>query len=168
MTRFILIFLAIIFITLLHLGFLPSILGGNFFYLHLPLLFIVFVSFFAALDLGVFAVSMLGLFLDLYSPLFFGFYSLVFIITILIIKFFIFNFFQHKNFFSLLLSSSIGLIVFHLFSLGYNFLSLGSSAFNPHYLVVFFYQLLFHSLFVVLASLTPNPLGRQLKNQVIS
>ena len=79
MARFIYLLLLIILIIVFYLGFLPAIVPRFSFFINLPLIFLSLVAFFSTLELALFSAAILGLFLDLYSPLFFGFHLLTFL-----------------------------------------------------------------------------------------
>jgi rod shape-determining protein MreD len=168
MTKFIFIFFAVVFIIFLHFGFLPVIVPDYFYFFNLPLLFIALVAFFNPWEITLFATITLGLFLDLYSPVFLGFYTIVLVISALVIKFFLANFFQHKNFLSLMVANIVPLVVFQLVYIIYYFFSPRLNSLSSQYLLVFFVQLLVHSFFILMLLFLPNPLRRQLRSQTIS
>jgi hypothetical protein len=145
MAKFILILLLVVLILTLHLGILPSIYQPITRYFSLPIVFISFVAFLGSTEMALFCACLLGLSLDFYSPFFFGFYTLVFLLSILVIQFFITNFFQHKNLGSLLAANVLPLFVYQLVYAVYYFFSPRLSGLLSTHLLIFFWQILVYS-----------------------
>lgn len=167
MTRFIYFFLVIILLTVFYLGFLPAAVPRFSFFINLPLIFLSLVAFFSTLELSLFSAAMLGLFLDLYSPWFFGFHLLAFLSSIVVIKFFLLNFFQNKNRLSLAAIVVLPIFIYQLFYLGYLFISFDSIGPSSHWLS-FFSQIIGHLLIVFALLMLPTPLNKKLKNFTVS
>ncbi len=168
MARFIFLLFSIILILALYLGVLPVIAPALIRYFSLPVIFISFVALAGSLSGALCSAVILGLVLDLYSPFSFGLYSLVFLLSVLAIRFFISNFFQHKNFTSLLLANLLSLLICQLCFLLNNFFVASQNILSTSRLLIFFWQILIHSLVISAVYFFPNPLRRQLKDPAIT
>lgn len=167
MVRFVYLFLAIILITVFYLGFLPATVPRFSFFVNVPLIFLSLVAFFGTVELALFSAALLGLFLDLYSPWFFGFHLLTFLSSMVIIKFFLLNFFQNKNLLSLATTVVLPIFIYQLFYLGYLFASFDSMGPPSHWLS-FFSQIICHLLIVLSIFILPTPLNKKFKNFTVS
>jgi len=114
MFKFILSLISIMAIIVFQIGFLPGLNYSLSFLVNLPLLFVVFISILSSFDRGLATVFLLGLFMDLYSPLFFGFFTIVLLVELILIKIFLFYFLQNKNLAVFLLINLISLIIWYL------------------------------------------------------
>ena len=169
MVKIIFKFIIIVLIVVLHLSVLSSVDISLTKYFSLPIIFISFVAFLEPMSSAILSACLLGLLLDLYSPVFFGFYIIVFLLSAFAIQFFMTNFFQHKNLGSLLATSVLPLLIYQLIYLVYYyFSSYSGSNLSPQYLLIFFWQVLIHSLFVSFVYLLPNPISRKIKSPTIA
>lgn len=158
MLRYLLLLATILIILALQLGFLPGLDYRLALMVNLPLLFIVFISFFAHYETAISSALILGALLDLYSGLFFGFFILLLAISVIIIKFFLNSILQNKNIGVLLF---INLIAVFIWQLAYILTIIIYSRFfhqdtgrliSPQYFIYLIYQIIIHSLIIILFS----------------
>ncbi|KKS40360.1 hypothetical protein A3H03_00540 [Candidatus Kuenenbacteria bacterium RIFCSPLOWO2_12_FULL_42_13] len=167
MARFIYLLLLIILIIVFYLGFLPAIVPRFSFFINLPLIFLSLVAFFSTLELALFSAAILGLFLDLYSPWFFGFHLLTFLSVMVIIKFFLSNFFQNKNLLSLIATVILPIFIYQIFYLVRLFISFDSIGTLSHWLF-FLGQIGGHMLIIFFLFVLPTPLNKKFKHLTVS
>ncbi len=125
------------------------ILLGKLAYLISPiLLLLVFFALFSDINLALFYVLITGFLFDLYSPYFFGFYSLLLLGELAAIKFFVYYFLRHQNLFTYLILNLLAIIIWHLF-LGlanlFNDFNLGD------FIIKVFYQSVTHLIIILVA-----------------
>jgi hypothetical protein len=163
MAKLIFTILAILVVFVVQISVLPSISWFLPRLIFLPLILISFIALLGNLGLAFFVACLLGIILDFYSPYFFGFYTLVFLLVVLVIKFFHLNFLQHKNLSSLLAANIFSLIIFQTACLFYAFFS-GSSGLSWRQWLFFFGQVGVHCLLIAIIYFLPGPLGHKMKN----
>jgi len=139
--------ITIILITTLQLGFLPGLNYNLALFVNLPLLFIVFITFFYHTETAIVAALFLGLMLDLYSPLFFGFYIILFLIEISVIRFFILHILQNKNLAVFLLVNLLAVLIWQIIYLA---IIIFQGNLTGQYLANILWQLLAHSALVLI------------------
>ena len=105
---------ATIFVVILQLGLLPGLSIKLPLLINLPLLLIVFVAYFYDTQISLFLAIIPGLLLDIYSPLFFGFFTIVFLVEVMAIIFFTDNILQHRNLSVLILINFIAIIIWQV------------------------------------------------------
>lgn len=149
------ILLIVILLIALEIGFLPGFSSNLNLLINLPLLFVLLLVFFADFETAFIGALLSGFFLDLYSPFFFGFFTLLFLIELLVINFFISHVLQNKRLRSLLALNLIALIVWQSIYSLVVFISyklseaaIGPVFASPH-LSYFFYSLTIHSLLLL-------------------
>ena len=167
MVKFIFITLAALVIFVVQTSVLPTIFLSLPKLVCLPLILVSFIALLGNLSRPLFVACLLGVFMDLYSPYFFGFYTLVFLFSVLIIKFLHLNFLQHKNLGSLLAANIFSLIILQAFSLVSCFFS-STMSLSWRERLFFFGQIVVHCLLVVIIYFLPGPLGRKTKNLTIT
>ncbi len=161
MLKPILITLIIIFLVVVQISLLPSLGWFIPLLLNLPLLFVACSALWLDFSLAVFIACLAGLFLDYYSPFFFGFFSLVFLLSVLLIKFFHLNFFQHRNLGSFLIANLLSLLVFRAIGLVTYFFFLSQALSVTHW-IFFLGQLVVHGLLtIVIYFFLGSLIGRQ-------
>lgn len=158
MLKFLSILISIILLVALQIGFLPGLNHSLILIINLPLLFIVFLAFFSDYETSLVAALLLGLFLDLYSQLFFGFFIILLIIEVVLIKFFILYILQNRRLRTLLLINFIAIIAWQfiyfitlLVISRLTDLTLGDFLSNQ-YFIYSIYQLIIHSLIILFLS----------------
>ncbi|HOZ36801.1 MAG TPA: hypothetical protein PLR18_03145 [bacterium] len=167
MFKQILIILIIIFSIVIQISLLPSLGWFVPLVINLPLLIAASFALWVDFALAIFIACLAGLFLDYYSPFFFGFFSLVFLLSTLLIKFFCLNFLQHRNLGSFLVANFFALLVLRVTGLlAYFFLAPE----NPSLSHWFFFlgQLAVHGLLAMIIYFLINPLVSQRKNLAFS
>lgn len=167
MARFFLIALAALLILTLQISVLPVISWSLTQLVCLPLIFISFLALLDSFSVSLFTGALLGLLMDLYSPYFFGFYTIIFLLSIILIKFFHLNFFQHKNLGSLLIANLLSLIIFKIFCLTNYFLQ-GASIFTWQTSQLFFGQIATHCFLVVVIYFLPGSFSQTMKSSTIA
>ena len=155
MLKFLFILISIFLLVVIQIGFLPGLNNNLSLFVNLPLLFIVLMAFFFDYELAIASALLLGLFLDLYSHFFFGFFIIALVIQVLIIKFFTLHILQNKRLLSLLLINLIAIIIWQLvyiltslFMAKLNNLSL-AAVLSSQYFFTPLYQFIIHS-FIIL------------------
>lgn len=117
-------------------------------YFFLPLLILSLVIFLADFETTLFYALFLGLFMDLYSLKFFGFYMVSFTVVVVLSRFLVRHYFDHKKFITLLAANIISVLLWHLL---YILLNIGRIFSQPEllwpaYLSVAGAQLITHAL----------------------
>lgn len=113
MKRIFLFIFFIILLSLVQIGLLNSLgdWGKN---INLILCLVVFITIIFNYSQGLWSAFLGGLVLDLYSPLIFGIFTLVFLIIAILINFLFTNFFTNKSLYSLLALGGFAIIVYNL------------------------------------------------------
>ncbi len=151
MFKYLFIFLTIIIFVVLQLAFLPGLNIKLSIFINLPLLLIVFLTFFSDSSISFPACLLAGLLLDIYAPTFFGFYILLFLIIFFIIKFFSLYILQNKNLFVFIFLNVITILVWHL--LTFIILNIKFNSYQLNiitYLLNILYQLGIHIFIIIL------------------
>jgi cell shape-determining protein MreD len=158
MLKFLSILITVILLIALQIGFLPGLNHNLILLINLPLLFIVFLAFFSDYETSLTAALLLGLFLDLYSQLFFGFFIILLIIEVILIKFFILHVLQNRRLRALLFINLIAIFAWQLIYFIALFitsrltnLSLDNFL-GSQYFIYSTYQLFIHSLIILILS----------------
>ena len=166
--------LTIIFINALQIGFLPGINYHLPLLINLPLLLLVFIIYFYHYETALLAAVFAGLILDFYSPLFFGFFILIFLIEVLAIKFILKSILQHKNLAVLILVNLIAIIIYQIIYLAVFWGSAKSSGFSlagsltAQYFIFSSLQMIVHSFIILLFYKISFHFKSQLMSQLIS
>src|SRR3989338_4536904 len=148
--------LVIILVIALQIGFLPGIDYQLALLINLPLLLLVFISYFYHYGTAVLAAVFAGLILDVYSPLFFGFFILLFLLEVFAIKAILKSILQHKNLAVFILVNLISLIIYQIIYLVVLLSAAKFSSVSPansltaSYFVFSLAQIIVHS-FIILA-----------------
>ena len=166
--------LTIIFINALQIGFLPGINYHLALLINLPLLLLVFIIYFYHYETAILAAVFIGLILDFYSPLFFGFFVLLFLIEVLAIKFILKTILQHKNLAVLILVNLISIIIYQIIYLAVFLGSAKSSGFSlagsltVQYFILSLLQIIVHSFIILLFYKILSHFKSQLMSQFVS
>ena len=158
MFKFISILVTVILLIALQIGFLPGLSYDLVLLINLPLLFILLLTFFSDYETSLTAALLLGLFLDLYSNLFFGFFILLLIVEVLLIKFFLLHVLQNKRLRALLLVNLIAIFTWQFIYFitliitnklgGLNL----SDSLGSQYFIHSIYQFIIHSIIILILS----------------
>lgn len=148
--------LLLIILTLaLELGFLPGLESRLPLILNLPLLLLVLAVFFVKTDEALSLALLLGLFFDLYSPYFFGFYLIIFSLLVIILKLIITRLFEHKKLLSFLAINLLAIFFWQICLLlarliATRFFDQSSLAFfPPNFFGFFLLEIILHSLLII-------------------
>lgn len=173
MSRYIYLFLSIIVVLIIQIGVLPAIHSFLEFKIILPVLFFTLIAFLLDYSTTLTTAFVLGLFLDMYSAYFFGFYIIVFIIIALTIHFSLQNTFEHKNFATFIIINLLALFIYHLLTTLYILVAAsfqGSSlsfSLNNFYLTNIGFSFVVHLLLVILSYYLIPSLRFRLKNGLV-
>lgn len=114
MRQFIYLFLLSFILVIFSLAIAPVLFGQLAFVINPALLFLVFAVLFFDFNLSLFYVLITGLLFDFYSPFFFGFYLLLFLIELGLIKAFIYYFLRQQNIFTYLILNFLAIVIWYL------------------------------------------------------
>ena len=146
MSKILSLIIAVILVAFFQLGFLPGLSYNLTPLINLPLLFIVFVAFFYNAETAIITALFLGLLLDLYSTLFFGFHIILLLIEVLAIKFFILHILQNKNLVVFLLVNSLAVLIWQVIYLA---VIIFQTDLTNQYFINILGQLLIHSVLIL-------------------
>ena len=141
--------------------------------INIPLLLFTIIIFFVNFEEAILSAFIFGIFLDFYSHLFFGFFILLFVIEVFILKFFIHNIIQNKNINSLVIANLISVILWQFIyylpiSLNMKFRNEDISYFiSWSYYFNILLQFFCHSIIIVLLVKIIPFLKKQLKPTII-
>ncbi|MDD5043337.1 MAG: rod shape-determining protein MreD [Patescibacteria group bacterium] len=114
MKKFLLLFLGAIFSVILQSGFLNS-LGAPLNNINLVLCLVIFLVIIFDYRVGLLFGVLAGIFLDIYSPLFFGLSTVIFLLIALGVNFLFSNFFTNKSLYSLIVLGGVSILFYEFF-----------------------------------------------------
>ena len=168
MKRIFLFIFLIILSSLIQIGLLNSLDDwGN--RINLILCLVVFITIIFNYSSGLWAAFIGGLILDLYSPLTFGIFTLIFLIIAILANFLFTNFFTNKSLYSLLALGGLASILYGLLFYIFVYLLFVSNLSDTYFLLDIVWlknlmnQIILNSIILILFFIFVNKLSKRLK-----